>query len=92
MLLRTLSFVLLGTLFACGDKDLDGDGIPETEDCDDNDPNTPSNDADCDGVPTDQDCNDNSTILLDKANDNVIEQIVEFTGVIFRFFSRHTAV
>ncbi|OUR90372.1 hypothetical protein A9Q87_13880, partial [Flavobacteriales bacterium 34_180_T64] len=52
-------------------SDEDGDGVPTSEDCDDNDPlntNSNINDADCDGVPTSEDCDDNDPL---NTNSNV---------------------
>ncbi|PWH81400.1 hypothetical protein DIS18_14825, partial [Algibacter marinivivus] len=55
------------------DPDADCDGVPTSEDCDDNDPNNTNsnvNDADCDGVPSDIDCDDNDdTVTTTNEND-----------------------
>ncbi|MEW4925681.1 T9SS type A sorting domain-containing protein, partial [Algibacter sp. 2305UL17-15] len=52
-------------------NDKDCDGVPTSEDCDDNDPNVGSNanDKDCDGVPTSEDCDDNDPNVGSNAND-----------------------
>ena len=47
--------------------DMDCDGVPASEDCDDSDPTVPATDADCDGVKWPDDCDDNDPTL--PAND-----------------------
>ena len=51
--------------------DADNDGIVESDDCDDNDPNSTvvAEDADCDGVVTADDCDDSDNSLGAIAND-----------------------
>ena len=43
--------------------DIDGDGVPADEDCDDGDPAKPTYDADCDGTRTEDDCDDEDASL-----------------------------
>jgi hypothetical protein len=50
-------------------EDVDCDGTPTSEDCDDDDASMPSEDADCDGVHTELDCDDDDTALLSIDND-----------------------
>ena len=47
-----------------GPVDEDGDGVLSDEDCDDSDPNMPSNDADCDGASTAEDCDDSDSGMM----------------------------
>ena len=59
-------------------NDADCDGVPTSEDCDDNDPliGSSANDNDCDGIVTSEDCDDNDPLIGSSANDNDCDGVV----------------
>jgi len=73
---RLLAGMCTIALLACADKgssetDADGDGVPASEDCDDNDPSLGArdNDNDCDGVVFADDCDDVDPFSPDRSED-----------------------